>query len=509
MIQSIQALPRFCACITLTISLLQPASAETEPTLIWADEFDSPGLPDASKWSYDVGGSGWGNRELQFYTKEEAKNARVEDGYLIIEAHNETSPANLWGTTKDYTSARLTSKSKGDWQYGRFEVRAKVPAGRGTWPAIWMLPTGDTYGFWPNSGELDIMEHVGSNLNTIHANRHTKNRNGAGGETKFVPDADKSFHVYAMEWSPTEIRTYVDGEQYYSFENPQTDWEDWPFDHPFHLLLNLAVGGDWGGEKGIDPDVWPQRMVIDYVRIYDMGDSPVLDHDKDSISDSEDPDDDNDGFSDLAELEAGTNPLNDQTYPKPEITLLKNTDFSEGSTGWFKLLREYSDTGDIAHTNMGALSDSDWAATDDGIIEFSHEGPEAGRTDYYLFQPTDISKGLAPGDVVSFRGTASASREKNASTRAMIVVYSAAGEALPASVFAPIQNEGGDFLLTTTLEMGPVRGIVVGFTIETSSGASGTIRFSNLTAKIEKPETNKEAHSTPQKEDPILSAEHP
>jgi len=135
--------------------------------LVWSDEFDYKGLPDPKKWDYDVGGKGWGNEELQFYTARRRENARVENGHLIIEARKEA-----W-EGRDYTSARLVSRGKGDWTYGRFEVSAKLPSGRGTWPAIWMLPTGWTYGGWPNSGEIDIMEHVGFDPDVVHASVHT------------------------------------------------------------------------------------------------------------------------------------------------------------------------------------------------------------------------------------------------------------------------------------------------------------------------------------------------
>ena len=136
--------------------------------LVWSDEFEYTGLPDAAKWSYDVGGHGWGNKELQYYTERRKENARVENGLLIVEARRDGWEGH------EYTSARLVSKGKGDWTYGRIEVRAKVPSGRGTWPAIWMLPTGKTYGAWPNSGEIDIMEHVVSDPDVIHASVNTR-----------------------------------------------------------------------------------------------------------------------------------------------------------------------------------------------------------------------------------------------------------------------------------------------------------------------------------------------
>ncbi|MEJ2503896.1 MAG: glycoside hydrolase family 16 protein, partial [Gemmatimonadota bacterium] len=148
-----------------------PAPPVTVPTgewrQVWADEFDTPGLPDTLRWSYDVGGHGWGNEELQYYTEARQANARVEDGHLIIEARRDSVGG------REYSSARLVTKGKGDWQYGRFEARAKLPSGRGTWPAIWMLPTEWRYGGWPESGEIDIMEHVGHDPDVVHATVHT------------------------------------------------------------------------------------------------------------------------------------------------------------------------------------------------------------------------------------------------------------------------------------------------------------------------------------------------
>jgi beta-glucanase (GH16 family) len=237
---------------------------------IWQDEFTTDGLPDATKWSYDVGGSGWGNNELQYYTKSELKNARVENGKLIIEARKE----DLGG--KSYTSARLVSKNKGDWTYGKFVIRAKLPQGRGTWPAIWMLATNQTYGstYWPDNGEIDIMEHVGYDPNVVHSTMHTKSFNHGIGTQKsanmLVPTAMTEFHDYAVEWTQFEIKAYIDNKLFFTFFNNSTGWQAWPFDKPFHLLLNIAVGGNWGGAKGIDDSIWPQRMEIDYVRVYPL-----------------------------------------------------------------------------------------------------------------------------------------------------------------------------------------------------------------------------------------------
>lgn len=234
---------------------------------VWGDEFDAEGLPDSSKWTYETGGHGWGNEELQYYTEARTKNARVEDGRLVVEAHRESFEGN------EYTSARLNSDTS--WTYGRFEIRARVPSGRGTWPALWLLASQDTYGdaFWPDNGEIDIMEHVGHDPNVIHSTVHTAAYNHVDGTQRGasieVPDATSSFHVYAVEWTPSEIRSYVDGEEYFSFrKSSEADYERWPFNHDFHLLINVAVGGAWGGAEGVADDVWPARLEVDYVRVY-------------------------------------------------------------------------------------------------------------------------------------------------------------------------------------------------------------------------------------------------
>ena len=255
--------------IAPTICYSQSSNAKWQ--LVWSDEFDYTGLPDASKWSYDVGGHGWGNKELQYYTDRRLENARVEDGKLIIEARRDSWQGN------EYTSARLVSKNKGDWTYGRFEVKAKLPSGRGTWPAIWMLPTGWEYGGWPNSGEIDIMEHVGFDPDVVHVSVHTKAYHHSinthkSARTK-VKTARSEFNVYAVEWTPEEIRGFVNERHYFTFKNERltnksADFKQWPFDKPFHLLLNIAVGGMWGGVRGVDETIWPRRMEVEYVRVY-------------------------------------------------------------------------------------------------------------------------------------------------------------------------------------------------------------------------------------------------
>ena len=241
--------------------------------LVWSDEFNYKGLPDAAKWGYDIGGHGWGNKELQYYTDRRAENARVENGNLIIEARRDS-----WQGHK-YTSARLVSKNKGDWTYGRFEVKAKLPSGRGTWPAIWMLPTERHYGGWPSGGEIDIMEHVGFDPDVVHVSIHTKAYHHSINTQKSskidVKTARTEFNVYAVEWTPEEIRGFVNEQHFFTFKNERltntaADFKQWPFDKPFHLLLNIAVGGTWGGTKGVDEAIWPQRMEVDYVRVYEL-----------------------------------------------------------------------------------------------------------------------------------------------------------------------------------------------------------------------------------------------
>lgn len=259
----------------LLLSALVFAGAETPVApagwkLVWSDEFDHDGPPDPAKWAYDVGvgHDGWGNHELQFYTPARPENARVEQGHLVIEARREP-----W-QGRDYTSARLVTKGRADWTYGRFETRAKLPLGRGTWPAIWMLPTDWNLGNggWPDNGEIDIMEHVGYDPGVIHGSTHSQKNQWRNHNQRTailaVPDAGTAFHTYTLEWDPEEIRMYIDDRLYFTSRKEDGDWKSWPFYRPFHLVLNLAVGGDWGGAKGVDETIWPRRMEVDYVRVY-------------------------------------------------------------------------------------------------------------------------------------------------------------------------------------------------------------------------------------------------
>ncbi len=236
----------------------------------WSDEFNYQGLPDSTKWSYDIGSkwNGWGNNELQYYTHAEIKNAEVKNGVLKITAIKEEKEG------LKFTSTRLVSKKKADFKYGRFEARAKVPVGRGTWPAIWMLPTESVYGGWPASGEIDILEHVGYDQDVVHISAHSKTYhhsiNTQKTATKKIKNATSKFHLYRVDWTPTYIKGFVDNEEIFHFDNEGKGFESWPFDQEFHWLINLAVGGNWGGQKGIDDAAFPAVFEVDYVRKYDL-----------------------------------------------------------------------------------------------------------------------------------------------------------------------------------------------------------------------------------------------
>lgn len=241
--------------------------------LVWSDEFDQDGLPDDSKWSYDVGdacdkpaGCGWGNHELQYYTDHERKNARIENGHLIIEVLKEKI------SNSDYSSARLVSKNKGDWKYGKFEIKAKLPDNLGIWSAIWMLSSDDTYRGWPHSGEIDIMENVGFDADTTVASAHTLSYHHSINTHKngkiYNPSANEMFHVYTLEWDENKYSVSLDEKEFFTFKNEGTGFAEWPFDQKFHIILNVAYGGDWGGQKGIDPESLPAKMLVDYVRVY-------------------------------------------------------------------------------------------------------------------------------------------------------------------------------------------------------------------------------------------------
>ncbi|HPE33830.1 MAG TPA: glycoside hydrolase family 16 protein [Bacteroidales bacterium] len=236
--------------------------------LVWQDEFNYTGLPDSDKWDYDTAGNdaGWGNNEVQYYSRANRENAWVDNGRLKIVALKKT-----FGE-KNFTSARLLSKS--NWKYGRIEVNAKVPKGRGTWSAIWMMPGDWSFydGNWPDVGEIDIMEHVGHETGIIHASAHSKDYQWQKGTQKTavinVPDASESFHTYALEWDAEVMKISVDDSIYFVYENEKAGESKWPYDKSFYLIMNIAVGGAWGAMKGIDTSAFPQTMEIDWVRVF-------------------------------------------------------------------------------------------------------------------------------------------------------------------------------------------------------------------------------------------------
>ena len=248
--------------------------------LVWSDEFDGPGI-DLNKWEHEVNAWGGGNNELQYYT-DRPVNSFIEDGKLVIQALQETYTGPEG--TRDYTSARLRTLHKGEWLYGRFEARIKLPTGQGLWPAFWMLPTDWVYGGWAASGEIDVVELIGSQPGVIHGTLHYGGEwpnNTLSGGSRSGPDFTAGFHEYAVEWDPLEFRWYVDGVHYHT----ETDWwssaADYPapFNQRFHMLLNVAVGGNWPGSPDAST-VFPQRMEVDYVRVYqrtaDLGPSKLI-----------------------------------------------------------------------------------------------------------------------------------------------------------------------------------------------------------------------------------------
>ena len=253
--------------------------------LVWNDEFSKKGKPDPSKWTYDYGFLS--NKEAQYFT-DSLKNARVEKGHLIIETHKENIANKDYKSTAyknkswlkyipeidsaNYTSARLKTEGMASWKYGRIEVRAKLPKGVGLWPAIWMLGENRKEVGWPESGEIDIMEHVGFNPDSIFGTIHTKAYNHMKGTHKgkkiHIENPYDSYHVFALEWTPEKMDFILDDTVYNQFKNEHKTTAEWPFDQKFHLILNVSVGGMLGGKKGIDNSVFPQHMSIDYVRAY-------------------------------------------------------------------------------------------------------------------------------------------------------------------------------------------------------------------------------------------------
>ena len=265
--------PTTPARATITAAASVPDTTLAGWTLVWSDEFSIDGLPDATKWDYDTDRNrvGWFNGELQYYARDRPENAKVEGGSLVITARREnlTSASDYGG--QNYTSARLVTRGKAAWTYGFFEVRAKLPCGGGTWPAIWTLGSG---GRWPEDGEIDLMEQTGANKSQVLGTIHTRAFNyyngslGVGqGSSRTVGDACTVFHKYQLTWDANAITIGVDGTNYFTYTKVAGAANDrWPFDNPQYLLLNLAVGGTLGG--AVDNASYPNRMEVDYVRVY-------------------------------------------------------------------------------------------------------------------------------------------------------------------------------------------------------------------------------------------------
>lgn len=240
--------------------------------VVWSDEFDGEGLPDTSKWSFDIGNWGWGNNELQYYTEKRRENVRQKNGNLIIEARK-NDLGNEW------TSARLTTRGKVSFLYGKIEFRAQVPRNKGNWAAGWTL--GDSYVdelSWPYCGEIDILESVGFEVDnesgdgiahcTVHTPAYYFKINNQISSIKDIPKIATDFHTYSVEWTPTEIKGFVDGQQYYLYDKIANE-KEWPFAQSQNIILNLAMGGGWGGAQGMDESITSQEFIVDYVRVFE------------------------------------------------------------------------------------------------------------------------------------------------------------------------------------------------------------------------------------------------
>jgi beta-glucanase (GH16 family) len=248
--------------------------------LIWSDEFDGPAgsSPDPSKWQFNLGGNGWGNKEWEYYT-DKPENASLDgDGSLVITAIELEDPKSTdltcWYWPCRFTSARMLTQETFEFTYGRIEARIKVPYGQGIWPAFWMLGNDITTSGWPKSGEIDIMENIGREPSILHGTLHGPGYSGGNGITSSItlPEGQvfsDDFHIFALEWEADEIRWYLDGEQYASVAKDErfTDQKPWVYDHPFFIILNLAVGGAWPGYPD-ETTTFPQTMTVDYVRVY-------------------------------------------------------------------------------------------------------------------------------------------------------------------------------------------------------------------------------------------------
>ena len=250
--------------IILVIILAVNPSFSQEWVPVWSEEFNYSGLPDENKWSYEKGCANR-NNEAQYYASKRLENTKVENGFLTISARKEI----LNGC--NYTSGNIHTRYKANWLYGKIEVRARLPKGKGMWPAIWMMSTDETYGTWPKSGEMDIMENVGFDPNKIFMTIHTEAYNHVIGTEKgsniLLADVYDTYHIYSIEWFADRVDFLIDGTKYYTFAKSGNTSAVWPFDKPFYVILNVAIGGDWGGAQGIDPLIFPQQMSVDYVRV--------------------------------------------------------------------------------------------------------------------------------------------------------------------------------------------------------------------------------------------------
>jgi beta-glucanase (GH16 family) len=256
-----------------------PPASNPQWTLVWSDEFNGPNgsSPDPANWTFDTGGDGWGNHELEYYTNR-LQNAQIQNGSLVMTALGETYTG-ADGVTRNYTSARLKTEGEFAQAYGRFEARIKIPYGQGLWPAFWMLGNNIGTVSWPRSGEVDIMENIGKEPSTIHGTIHGPGYSGAKGigspyslaSGKFSDD----YHLFAVEWQPNVIRFYVDN-QLYAARTPADlpAGTAWVYDHPFFIILNVAVGGSWPGNPD-NTTVFPKTMLVDYVRVYQRSGSAL------------------------------------------------------------------------------------------------------------------------------------------------------------------------------------------------------------------------------------------
>ncbi|EDY83305.1 Glycosyl hydrolases family 16 [Verrucomicrobiia bacterium DG1235] len=390
----------FLASLLAAIVCRPSTTAEIgEWQLVWSDEFETEGLPNAQWWDYEEGYIR--NEEAQYYTVAREENARIENGSLIIEARRD----NFEG--RPITSASLHSSRSASWTYGKIEVRAQLATGRGTWPAIWML--GDNIGEagWPGCGEIDIMEYVGYELETVYGTVHTTAYNHVantevGGNLQF-DDLTETMHSYSIEWSPDEIRFFVDDQNYFTFTNDGTGNDaTWPFHRPQHLKLNLAIGGGWGGSQGIDNAIFPARFLIDYVRVYQRKESPPYTIDLQSsgpgnlrVEPEKESYVDGEQITLIADPDIGTRLgkwKNVQVPRALEVPLVvnrslqiqadflnpnalnRNTDFSDQLSGWYNWIGGGAAANIAATSQEAALIDVTQSGSEDWHVQFGQGG---------------------------------------------------------------------------------------------------------------------------------------